>query len=139
MGKDRAQQIIKEKEYECASMGITTSDISYKTTLHLHMSTQIEKLKNAYLSVCGWKLIVDNYDPQDTFTDYSIFDIPLKAFYLQKLYSMSLKHYDHMSNFNGIAQIALVEANQHLGVTGSESGELSMHYIKHPKTLLNWF
>ena len=44
-----------------------------------------------------------------------------------------------MSDFNDIAQIALVEANQHLGVTGSESGELSMHYIKHPKTLLNWF
>ena len=88
MGKYRAQQIFDEK----SNVDNTTS---FKNEIENHLMTQIERLKNAYLSDNGWKALVSDYEELDKFSSYYIFDLCLKAFYLQKLYSMASKYHSN--------------------------------------------
>ena len=139
MGKSRASQIIKEKEYELEDIGMSKSCISYKNILHLHIASEIDKLKNVYLTVNGWKTIIDNFDESDKFSDFSIFDLRLKAFYLEKLYTMSLKHFDTITNYNDIASLAILQANTLLGYDVHYNNHANFHCIHSTKTLLRWF
>ena len=132
MGKERAKQICNSE----TGTKNTNTVISFKVHLKTHLLKQIEKLTNAFVTVNGWKEIVHNYDNvDDVFSEHAVFDYRLKAFYLQKLYSMSLRYYDSISNFLDIAALAIVEANSHLGVLPKKQ----MQHFSNPKSLLRIF
>ena len=130
MGKTRAEEI-------CNSESNENSDDLYscKVTVKTHILKQIEKLTHAYVTVNGWKNIICDFDNEDVFPEHAVFDYRLIAFYLQKLYSISLRYYNSISDFHNIAALAIVEANSHLGVLPNKE----LQHFSNPASLLRIF
>ena len=84
MGKKRGDDIIKNKT------GTKNTPQSFRPEVVTHIEEQIKRLQLAFLAVDGWKAIVDKFDEDDQFSSYFVYDIRLKAYYLSKLYKMSL-------------------------------------------------
>ena len=133
LGKERAKELIKDIEKP-----LRNEVISYGQYVRNHIQSQINKLGKAHLTFHGWTTLINNYSDEDEFSPFSIYDLRLKAYYLQKLFQMSLKYYDTISDFNNIAKLALTEANYHLG-THYCTEDTHMHIITNPDTLLLWF
>ena len=134
LGKERAKKLIKDLEEP-----LKNEVISYGQYVMNHIQSQINKLGKAHLTFHGWTALINNYDhDEDEFSPFAVYDLRLKAYYLQKLYQMSLKYYDTISDFDNIAKLALAEANYHLGTHYCHE-DTHLHIIKHPDTLLLWF
>ena len=78
-----------------------------------------------------------DYDDNDDFSAFAVFDLRIKSFYLQNLYIKAAQYYDNIKNFKDIAALALVETNKQLHVLGTKKTDL--HIITCYETLLNWF
>lgn len=141
-GNERAEQIVqKEKD----DLNIK----SYKNILKDHLQNQVSCLKLAYLSHDGWNCIVENYEPTDSFSDFQIYSIHMKAFYLYHLYTISLSYYDNIKDANDISKLAFFKANRCLGVYADEEimkeDDPKQGYthqyntITSGSTLLKWF
>ena len=90
--------------------------MSIRDMITKHISSQITKLCNANLTLDGWKDIVKDHDEDDTFLSFAVFDLRIKAFYLQNLYIKASQYYDVICNFKNIAALALVKTNKQLNV-----------------------
>ena len=136
MGKDRAKIIRDETEKQ--ALGIKAAVIPYGDIIVEHLEAQIAKLQSAHLSFKGWTRIIQDYDPDvDEFSPFAIFDLRIKAFYLQKLYKYALMYYDSINCFKDIAALALLECNRQYEVHNSE--DAALHTVNNPATLLMWF
>ena len=143
-GKERAEKIRKEEE-DSEVLNIKTP-VLYSPIIADHIRVQIKQLQFAYLTCSGWKTMIQNYEKTDKFTEFDIFNIRIKAFYLQRLYQKALDHYNTISDFNTIARMALLQANEDFGLYSNHQGEntevgVSRHLsiITNVKTLLTWF
>ena len=114
--------MMKNKEY-----------ISIGNIITKHIQTQITKLHRASLVYKGWNEIIFDYDNKDEFSSFTVFDLRIKAFYLERLYIMASPH----GNFKNIAALALVKANKDLNVLGTDAA--NHHIITNYHTLLIWF
>ena len=138
LGKERAQKIQKEKESESDALNIKTP-VFYGDLVSNHIETQIDKLQLVHLTHTAWKSSVQDYEPCNKFTDYEIFSIRMKAFYLQRFYQLSLEYYNTISDINDIARLALFQANRDLGLYRNKADIKHLNVITNAKTLLLWF
>ena len=134
-GKERAKKI-REVE-ESKSLEIKDLTLSYRKLISTHLKEQIGKLQNAHLTYDGWKHVIDDYDDDDDFSSFYIFDLRIKSFYLQKLYANALKYFDTIPTFYKIAQLTVVGVKKHFVDHGTTASKL--HIITSAKTLLLWF
>ena len=102
-----------------------------------HIKEQIQKLRFANLTFEGWNGVINNYDETDDFSQFAVFDIRIKSFYLQNLFIKTLEHYDTTYDFKDIAAMSLSETNIHLNVHGTD--RTNLRTIKSHYTLLKWF
>ena len=116
---------------------ISAEYASTRSLITQHIEIQIQILRRANLTFDGWKAIIHQYDNDDQFSPFAVFDLRIKAFYMQHLYIKAQEYYDTIGNFNDIASLAILEANKNLSVFGTERANL--HIITHPKTLMKWF
>ena len=130
LGKDRAKDLIEKRKKD-------PSFASIRSILIDHINKQIQKLRIANLTFDGWKGIINEYDTADTFSQFSVYDLRMKAFYLENLFIKALECYDTIHNFETIAELSVVQTNKSLNVYGTERANL--HIISHHHTLLKWF
>ena len=72
----------------------------------------------------GKMLLMINYDDDDDFSSFYIFDLRIKSFYLQKLYANALKYFDTIPTFYKIAQLTVVEVKKHFVDHGTTASKL---------------
>ena len=83
--------------------------------------------------------MIKDYNPQYAYSDFQIFYVQLKCYYLQKLYSKVFQYCNDITDFNTIAKLALVDANNSFGLYSSLSNNNGFTAITNPKTMLLWF
>ena len=140
MGKKRAESI--QIEEKTKGMMSNAKSIDYSEILTQHLQTQAKKLRNAFVSCHGWKVILDSNENVDHLSPTVIFCLRMKCYYLYKLYKYSIKYYNTIHNFYNIASLALLEANKSLDIYDDCIGEKDFEtilLISHPETILRWF
>ena len=115
----------------------THKNANFSNMITEHIDLQLEILSKGYLTFNGWQDVIHDYDAQDQFTPYSIFDLRVKCFYLHKLYCMAKHYYNTINNFKDIAKLALLQA--HTNLVSSHSPSSTPHHITNASTLMTWF
>jgi hypothetical protein len=96
---------------------------------------QICTLRNAYLTVDGWKQIIDDFDNTNLCTHYDIFHIQLKAKYLSVTLTQALSFYQ-TSTFLNICTSAIDRIDE---VDYDSCDTESTGRIRNPKTIMQWY
>ena len=131
-GKDRAKKMINKED------GNPTIP-KYGDVICDHLQNQVTKLKHAHLIHNGWRMIVNNFDNDETLSEFQVFHLRQKAMYLSKLYELSLQYYNTIKRFSDIAKLAILSINKSLGILDCQGNNHKKLGISHFSTLLEWF
>ena len=140
MGKYRAKSIQQQEESKIRENDANVID--YSKILTCHLQTQTKKLRNAFISYDGWKVVLDDSVDFDEVSVRDVFHYRIKCYYLYKLYKYSLKYYDSIKSFYDIASLALLDANKSFDLFDDVIGEndySTIALISNPETILRWF
>jgi hypothetical protein len=100
-----------------------------------HISTQIHMLRNAYLTVDGWKHVIDDFDNNKLCTPLDVFNIRLKSKYLSITLTQALCKYE-LSTFLNICKSAIDVIDE---VDCDVCDADGNGRIKNPQTIMQWY
>jgi hypothetical protein len=84
-----------------------TDAVPTKLDVRKHIIAQTSILHKAYLTVEGWKIIVEDHNEEKICTPYEIFCLQKKVKYLSIPLIHALKLYETTTNFLGICTAAI--------------------------------
>jgi hypothetical protein len=106
-----------------------------------HVQSQISILRAAYLSVDGWKNIVNDGDTANLCSAFDIFVIWLKARYLSITLTQALSDYEDTKNFIDICAKA-IQKNDDIDFDGNlingDDETKGIICITSPRTVMQW-
>jgi hypothetical protein len=126
----------KRKKRKDKQIEYNTNKIDVKK----HVVNQIQILRKAYLTLNGWRCIIDDCDTDDVCTAFDIFTIRLKAKYLAVTLSLALSLYETTKNFLDICQTAInkIDLLEYNDCAPSPNDENKLAQISSPRTIMDW-
>ena len=139
-GVNSRQARNKKRKKDKSNSDTSHDDVDVRPSIR----SQILILRRAYLTVDGWRDIIDDIGVKDDCSAFQVFSIRQKAKYLSVLLSLSLLHYSTTTQFIDICKRTINLINQ-VDCCCEVEAELcdeedygKVHIIKNPQTVLHW-